>query len=49
MKPHIKKNSKMLIAWIDSKGKIQFMSNMTVNQKELVMKSLIEEPKNEKI
>jgi len=49
MKPHIKKNSKMLIAWVDSKGKIRFMSNMTVNQKELVMKSLIEEAKNEKI
>lgn len=49
MKPHIKQQSKMLIAWIDNKGKIQYMSNMTENQKELVKKSLDEDMKNEKV
>ena len=39
----------MLIAWIDKKGKIQYMSNMTKLQKELVKKSLDEDTKNEKI
>lgn len=49
MKPHIKKNQKMLIAWVDNKGKIQYMSNMTEQQKVLVMKSLVEEQNNAKI
>ena len=49
MKPHIKPHSKMLIAWIDKRGKIQYMSNMSQKQKELVKKSLDEEHKNEKI
>ena len=42
MKPHIKPHSKMLIAWIDNKGNIQYMSNMSDQQKELVKKSLDE-------
>lgn len=42
MKPHIKLHSKMLIAWIDNKGNIQYMSNMSDQQKELVKKSLDE-------
>lgn len=49
MKPHIKQNHKMLIAWIDKKGNIQYMSNMSDKQKELVKKSLDEGNKNEKI
>ena len=49
MKPHIKPQSKMLIAWIDNKGKIQYMSNMSEHQKELVKKSLDEDMKNEKV
>jgi hypothetical protein len=49
MKPHIKQQSKMLIAWIDNKGKIQYMSNMSEHQKELVKKSLDGDMKNEKI
>ena len=48
MKARIKKNP-VLIAWVDASGKIQFMSNMNTNQKKLVMKSLSEEPKIEKI
>lgn len=32
----------MLIAWIDNKGNIQYMSNMSDQQKELVKKSLDE-------
>ncbi len=39
----------MLIAWIDKKGKIKYMSNMSDQQKALVKKSLEEEVKNEKI
>ena len=39
----------MLIAWVDNKGKIQYMSNMTEQQKVLVMKSLVEEQNNAKI
>jgi hypothetical protein len=33
MKPHIKPTHKMLIAWVDKKGKIKYMSNMTKHQK----------------
>lgn len=39
----------MLIAWIDKKGKIKYMSNMSEQQKELVKKSLEGEVKSEKI
>ena len=51
MKPHIKKHSKMLIAWIDNKGNIQYMSNMSNQQKSLIVQSLSNEKgeKNEKI
>lgn len=47
MKPRITKKSKMLIAWVDKKGKIQYMSNMTQQQKFLVKNTLGN--KNEKI
>jgi len=47
MKPRITKKSKMLIAWVDVRGKIQYMSNMTQHQKYLVKTALGN--KNEKI
>jgi phosphoserine aminotransferase len=48
MKLRIKKNP-LLLAWIDKKGNIQYMSNMTDEQKKLLKKILDEEAKNEKI
>jgi hypothetical protein len=40
MKPRITKKSKMLIAWVDVRGKIKYMSNMTQHQKYLVKNTL---------
>lgn len=40
MKPRITKKSKLLIAWIDISGKVQYMSNMTQQQKILVKTTL---------
>jgi hypothetical protein len=39
MKPRIK-NEPLLIAWVNDKGKIQYMSNMTNHQKTLVINSI---------
>jgi hypothetical protein len=44
-KPHIKTKSKMLIAWVDKNNKIQYMSNMTNQQKSCIAKSLSETTK----
>jgi hypothetical protein len=41
-KPHIKNKSKMLIAWVDKNNKIQYLSNMTTQQKSCIAKSLSE-------
>lgn len=41
-KPHIKNKSRMLIAWIDKHNKIQYLSNMTAQQKSCIAKSLSE-------
>ena len=40
MKLRITKKSKMLLAWLDNRGKIKYMSNMTQQQKLLVKSAL---------
>ena len=40
MKLRITKKNKMLVAWVDIRGKIQYMSNMTQHQKYLVKTAL---------
>lgn len=47
MKLRITKKSKMLLAWLDNRGKIKYMSNMTQQQKLLVKSALGN--KNEKV